>query len=85
MANMLLRDLEIEFQRTVQTAFISAIHKKFSAVKRMVDFEFTEEQELFRKAVREWCEKNLPIEKTREMDTKGAFHKSYLEAWAKWA
>jgi len=37
----------------------------------MVDFSFTEEQELFRKAVREWCEKNLPIEKIREMDTQG--------------
>jgi acyl-CoA dehydrogenase len=37
----------------------------------MVDFGFTEEQELFRKAVREWCEKNLPLEKIREMDTKG--------------
>ncbi len=36
----------------------------------MVDFSFTEEQELFRKAVREWCEKNLPIEKVREIDTK---------------
>ena len=32
----------------------------------MVDFEFTEEQELFRKAVKEWAEKNLPIEKVRE-------------------
>jgi acyl-CoA dehydrogenase len=37
----------------------------------MVDFSFTEEQELFRKAVREWCEKNLPLEKIREMDTQG--------------
>jgi acyl-CoA dehydrogenase len=37
----------------------------------MVDFSFTEEQELFRKAVREWCEKNLPMEKIREMDTQG--------------
>ena len=37
----------------------------------MVDFGFTEEQELFRKAVREWCEKNLPLEKIREMDTQG--------------
>jgi acyl-CoA dehydrogenase len=40
-------------------------------VKEMVDFSFTEEQELFRKAVREWCEKNLPIEKIREMDSQG--------------
>jgi acyl-CoA dehydrogenase len=37
----------------------------------MVDFSFTEEQELFRKALREWCEKNLPMEKIREMDGQG--------------
>jgi acyl-CoA dehydrogenase len=37
----------------------------------MVDFSFTEEQELFRKAVREWCEKKLPLEKIREMDSQG--------------
>jgi len=36
----------------------------------MIDFSFTEEQELFRKAVREWCEKNLPLKKVREIDTK---------------
>jgi len=36
----------------------------------VVDYNFTEEQELIRKSVREWCEKNLPIEKVREMDTK---------------
>jgi len=37
----------------------------------MIEFSFTEEQELFRRAVREWCQKNLPIEKIREMDSKG--------------
>jgi alkylation response protein AidB-like acyl-CoA dehydrogenase len=47
---------------------------------KMVDFEFTEEQELFRKAVREWCEKNLPIEKIREMDTKGAIPQELLKS-----
>jgi len=36
----------------------------------MIDFSFTEEQKLFRKALREWCEKNLPMEKVREIDTK---------------
>ena len=46
----------------------------------MVDFEFTEEQELFRKAVKEWAEKNLPIEKVREMDTKGAIPQSILQS-----
>jgi acyl-CoA dehydrogenase len=37
----------------------------------MIDFSFTEEQELFRKAIREWCQKNLPIEKIREWDSEG--------------
>lgn len=37
----------------------------------MVDFSFTEEQELFRNALREWCEKYIPLEKIREMDSKG--------------
>ena len=36
----------------------------------MVDYNFTEEQELIRKSVREWCSKNLAMEKIREMDTK---------------
>ena len=46
----------------------------------MVDFGFTEEQELFRKAVREWCEKNLPMEKIREMDTNGAIPQELLRS-----
>jgi len=37
----------------------------------VVDFEFTEEQGLLRREVREWCRKNLSLEKVREMDTKG--------------
>jgi acyl-CoA dehydrogenase len=39
-------------------------------VSEMIDFTFTEEQELIRKTVRDWCSKNLPIEKIRDMDTK---------------
>lgn len=46
----------------------------------MVDFGFTEEQELFRKAVREWCEKNLPMEKIREMDTEGFIPQEILRS-----
>jgi acyl-CoA dehydrogenase len=46
----------------------------------MVEFGLTEEQELFRKAVREWCEKNLPIEKIREMDTQGWIPQSMLKS-----
>lgn len=37
----------------------------------MVEFSFTEEQELFRKLLHEWCQKNLTLEKVREMDRKG--------------
>jgi len=37
----------------------------------MVDFSFTEEQQLFRKATREWCEKWLPLEAVRQMDKSG--------------
>ena len=36
----------------------------------MVDFEFTEEQKIFRNALREWTSKNLPLERVREMDEK---------------
>ncbi|MCJ7423705.1 acyl-CoA/acyl-ACP dehydrogenase [Candidatus Bathyarchaeota archaeon] len=46
----------------------------------MVDFSFTDEQELFRKAVREWTEKNLPIEKIREMDSQGRIPHEVLKS-----
>jgi acyl-CoA dehydrogenase len=36
----------------------------------MIDFSFTEEQDLFREAIREWLAKNLPLEKVRENDEK---------------
>lgn len=45
-----------------------------------MDFNFTEEQELFRKALREWCEKNLPLEKIREMDSRGEIPKEVLKS-----
>jgi acyl-CoA dehydrogenase len=48
----------------------------------MVDFAFTEEQELFRSALRDWCQKNLPLEKIREMDSKGAIPKEILKSMA---
>jgi acyl-CoA dehydrogenase len=48
----------------------------------MVDFSFTEEQELFRKALKEWCEKNLPLEKIREMDSKGEIPREILKGMA---
>jgi acyl-CoA dehydrogenase len=34
----------------------------------MIEFEFTEEQQLFRKALHEWCQKRLPLEVVRQMD-----------------
>jgi len=37
----------------------------------MIEFEFTEEQQLFRKALHEWCQKRLPLEVVREMDKTG--------------
>ena len=36
----------------------------------MVDFSFTEEQELIREGLHEWCEKKIPLEKIRKIDEK---------------
>lgn len=36
-----------------------------------MDFELTEEQKLIRKSARDWCQSNLPMERVREMDSKG--------------
>jgi acyl-CoA dehydrogenase len=51
-------------------------------VKFMVDFAFTEEQELFRNALREWCLKSLPLEKIRDMDSKGEIPREILKSMA---
>ena len=48
----------------------------------MLDFTFTEEQELFRAAVREWCEKNLTLERVREIDDKGEIPKEIIKGMA---
>lgn len=48
----------------------------------MVDFSFTEEQKLFRNALQEWCEKELPLEKVREMDNRGEIPKSLVKSMA---
>lgn len=48
-----------------------------------LDYTFTEEQGLIRSAVREWCEKNLTLEKVREVDTKGEFPVKYLKELGK--
>lgn len=48
----------------------------------MIDFGFTEEQELFRKAIRDWCQANLPLEKIREFDSKGEIPKEIIKSMA---
>jgi len=48
----------------------------------MVDFSFNEEQKLFQKSLREWCQKELPIEKVREMDTKGEIPREIIKGLA---
>jgi len=48
----------------------------------MIDFSFTEEQVLFRQAIREWFEKNLPLEKVRENDTKAKIPKEVIKGVA---
>ncbi len=47
-----------------------------------MDFHFTEEQDLVRNALREWCEKSLPMEKIREMDSKGEIPQEVLKSMA---
>lgn len=47
-----------------------------------MDFSFTEEQELIRKSVREWCAKNLSLEKVREMDTKQVIPQEVIKGMA---
>jgi len=45
----------------------------------MIDFSFTEEQNLFRESVREWLAKNLPLEKVRENDEKHRIPRSVMK------
>lgn len=47
-----------------------------------MDFSFSEEQDLFRKALREWCAKNLSLETVREMDSKGEIPQSLVKSMA---
>lgn len=48
----------------------------------MVDFSFTEEQELIRESIHKWCEKNLPLEKIREIDEKHEVPKEIISGLA---
>jgi len=45
----------------------------------LIDFSFTDEQDLFREAIKEWLEKNLPLEKVRENDDKHELPGSLLK------
>jgi acyl-CoA dehydrogenase len=45
----------------------------------LIDFSFTEEQELFREAIREWLSKNLSLEQVRENDTNHELPKSFIK------
>ncbi|MFX0097425.1 MAG: acyl-CoA dehydrogenase family protein [Candidatus Hodarchaeota archaeon] len=47
-----------------------------------MDFTFTEEQELFRKTVREFCEKEI-TPRVREMDTKGEIPQEIIKGMAR--
>jgi acyl-CoA dehydrogenase len=48
----------------------------------MVDFSFNEEQKLFQKSLRKWCQKELPLEKVREMDSKCEIPKQIIKGLA---
>jgi len=48
----------------------------------MIEFEFTEEQQLFRKALHEWCQKRLPLEVVREMDKTGKMPEGIVKEMA---
>lgn len=45
----------------------------------MIDFSFSEEQDLFREAIREWLSKNLSIEQVRENDEKHEIPKNLIK------
>jgi len=45
----------------------------------LIDFSFTEEQELFREAMREWLSKNMSLEQVRENDTNHELPKSLIK------
>ena len=48
----------------------------------MIDFSFSEEQELFRDSIKEWLGKNLPLEKVRENDEKQELPRSLIKGLA---
>jgi len=47
-----------------------------------LDFTFTEEQEMFRQAIKEWCSKNLTLEKVREIDEEARIPREIIKGLA---
>ncbi|NIU82883.1 MAG: acyl-CoA dehydrogenase, partial [Candidatus Thorarchaeota archaeon] len=45
----------------------------------MIDFSFTEEQDLFRMAVREWAERSLNLEQVRKNDENEEIPKNIIK------
>ena len=45
----------------------------------MIDFSFTEEQQLFKESVKDWLSKNLTLEQVRENDTKHQISRSFMK------
>lgn len=45
----------------------------------MIDFSFTEEQQLFKESVKDWLSKNLTLEQVRENDTKHQIPRSFMK------
>jgi acyl-CoA dehydrogenase len=48
----------------------------------LIDFSFTEEQDLFRESIRDWLSKNLTLEQVRENDTKHQLPRSLIKGMA---
>lgn len=44
----------------------------------MIDFSFTEEQQLFKESVKDWLSKNLTLEQVRENDTKHQIPRNFM-------
>lgn len=47
-----------------------------------ISFDYSEEQQLFRESLREWCRKHLTLEKVRELDNKAEIPKEIIKGMA---
>ena len=64
---------------TKRLNIVGALRQQKQRVAKMIDFSFTEEQQLFRESVKEWLSKNLTLEQVRENDTKHQIPKSFMK------